>query len=95
MNRMQRVKKTFMSKFTPEVRMRLDELISRYPMKKAALLPALWVMQEVYGGVLTSQAMQETATYLDLPPAEVAGVATFYTMYAKEPLGRHHIRNLP
>ncbi|MDX1931546.1 MAG: NAD(P)H-dependent oxidoreductase subunit E [Capsulimonadales bacterium] len=87
-----------MSKLTPEVTRRLDELISRYPVKKAALLPALWVMQEVYGGVLTSEAMRETAEYLELPPAEVAGVATFYTMYNKERLGRHNIeicQNVP
>jgi NADH-quinone oxidoreductase E subunit len=80
-----------MSKLTPEVTARLDELISRYPVKKAALLPALWVMQEVYGGVLTPEAMRDTAEYLELPPAEVAGVATFYTMYVKEPIGKHHI----
>ena len=87
-----------MSTLPPQVKQRLDELISRYPVKKAALLPALWVMQEVYGGVLTTEAMRETAEYLGLPPAEVAGVATFYTMYVKEPIGKHHIeicQNVP
>lgn len=87
-----------MSNLTDETRARLDELISRYPVKKAALLPALWVMQDVYGGVLTTEAMYETAVYLGLPPAEVAGVATFYTMYVKEPIGKHHIeicQNVP
>jgi NADH-quinone oxidoreductase E subunit len=87
-----------MSKLTPQVKQRLDELISRYPVKKAALLPALWVMQDVYEGVLTPEALREVAVYLEVPPAEVAGVATFYTMYNLEPLGKHHIeicQNVP
>jgi NADH-quinone oxidoreductase subunit E len=80
-----------MKKFDLSTKSRLDELISRYPTKKAALLPALWVAQEVYKGVLTPEAMAEVAEYLELPPAEVAGVATFYTMYNKEPRGKHAV----
>jgi NADH-quinone oxidoreductase subunit E len=80
-----------MPRFTEETKARIDELVSRYPTKKAALLPALWVAQEVYEGVLTPDAMFEVAQHLELPPADVAGVATFYTMYNKEPLGRHNI----
>lgn len=54
-------------------------------------MPALWVAQEVYGGWLPPEAMEEVARHLGLPPAEVAGVATFYTMYNKTPIGRHHV----
>lgn len=80
-----------MGKFDDNVKARLDELISRYPTKKAALLPSLWVAQEVYGGWLPPAAMEEVAAHLELPEAEVQGVATFYTMYNKEPRGRHAI----
>ena len=80
-----------MGKFTDNDRARLDELISRYPTKKAALLPALWVAQEVYGGWLPPEAMEEVAVHLELPTADVQGVATFYTMYNKEPRGQHAI----
>lgn len=80
-----------MTKFTPEHKARLDELVGRYPSKKAALIPCLWVAQEVYGGWLPEQAMQDVADHLELPTAEVAGVATFYTMFNKEPVGRHRI----
>jgi NADH-quinone oxidoreductase subunit E len=80
-----------MTKFDETTRARLDALVARYPTRKAALLPALWVAQEVYGGWLPPDAMQEVADHLGLPPAEVAGVATFYTMYNKEPRGRHAI----
>ena len=80
-----------MSHFSAETIARLDELISRYPTKKAALLPALWVAQEVGGGLLTEAAMAAVAQHLDLPPAEVQGVATFYTMYNKAPRGKFAI----
>lgn len=80
-----------MPRFTEETKARIAELASRYPTKKAALLPALWVAQDVYEGHLTPDAMLEVAQELDLPPADVAGVATFYTMYNKEKLGKHNI----
>ena len=77
--------------FTAEAKQQLDNIIKKYPTKKAALLPALWLAQEQYGGWLPSEAMREVATHLDLPPAEVEGVATFYTMYNKEKIGKFHI----
>ena len=80
-----------MAQFTDETRARIDELVSRYPTKQAALIPALWVAQEVYGGWLPEEAMQNVANHLGLAPAEVMGVATFYTMFNKEPVGRHRI----
>ncbi|MBC8141638.1 MAG: NAD(P)H-dependent oxidoreductase subunit E [Armatimonadetes bacterium] len=72
-------------------RAQIDDIVSRYPNKKAALLPALWVAQEAYNGQLTREAQAEVADYLDLPRAEVEGVATYYTMYNKEAVGKHHI----
>jgi NADH-quinone oxidoreductase E subunit len=77
--------------FSIEAKERLDNIIKKYPEKKAALLPALWIAQEQYGGWLPREAMREVAGYLDLPPAEVEGVATFYTMYNKKPVGKYHI----
>jgi NADH-quinone oxidoreductase E subunit len=74
-----------------EMKDRIEELILRYPTKKAALLPALWVAQEVNGGWLSASAMAEVARLLELPATEVQGVATFYTMYNKSPRGKHAI----
>jgi NADH-quinone oxidoreductase, E subunit len=79
------------SRFDDATKARIDELVARYPNRKAALLPALWVAQEVYGGWLPEEAQAEVADYLGLPRAEVEGVATFYTMYNKKPVGKHHI----
>ena len=77
--------------FSEEAKKTLEKIIAKYPTKKAALLPALWLAQEEYGGWLPPEAMREVAGYLDLPPAEVEGVATYYTMYNKEPIGKFHI----
>lgn len=69
---------------------KIDAILTKYPTKKAALLPALWVAQGEYGWV-PRQAMKDIAEYLDLPAADVEGVATFYTMYNKAPIGKYHL----
>ena len=72
-------------------RAELDALLTRYPTKMAALLPALWMVQEDRGWV-SAEAMAEVAQLLDLTPAYVKGVVTFYTMYHQHPVGRHFIQ---
>jgi NADH-quinone oxidoreductase subunit E len=80
-----------MPRFTDETKARIDEMTARYPTRKSALLPALWVAQEVYDGWLPEEAMQEVADHLGISRAEVEGVASYYTMYNKERVGKHHI----
>jgi NADH-quinone oxidoreductase E subunit len=75
----------------PEGRDRLDKALSRYPEKRAALLPMLGYAQERNGWV-SDENMTEIAGELDLTPAYVRSVATFYTMYNKHPVGRHLIQ---
>jgi NADH-quinone oxidoreductase E subunit len=70
---------------------RLEKVLSRYPDKQAALLPALHIAQEVRGH-LSPETMDEVAERLGLPPAYVRGVATFYTMYNLQPVGRYLIQ---
>jgi NADH-quinone oxidoreductase E subunit len=69
----------------------LDGLLSRYPTKMAALLPALWIIQRERGWV-SADAMVEVAGRLELTPAYVKGVVTFYTMYHQHPVGKHFIQ---
>jgi NADH-quinone oxidoreductase E subunit len=69
----------------------LDAILARYPTKMAALLPALWIVQEERGWV-SERSMTEVAEVLDLTPAYVKGVVTFYTMYHQHPVGRHFIQ---
>jgi len=77
--------------FTGARKAELDELLTRYPTKMAALLPALWIVQETRGWV-SSDAMAEVAELLDLTPAYVKGVVTFYTMYHQHPVAKHFIQ---
>ena len=70
---------------------RLEKAISRYPDKRAALLPMLAYAQERNGWV-SPDSMVQVAEALDLTPAFVRSVATFYTMYNKHPTGRHMIQ---
>ena len=77
--------------FVGERRKQLDELLTRYPTKMAALLPALWMVQEDRGWV-SEAAMAEVADVLALTPAYVKGVVTFYTMYHQHPVGKYFIQ---
>jgi len=72
-------------------RTELDALMTRYPTKMAVLLPALWMVQHDRGWV-SEPGMAEVAHLLDLTPAYVKGVVTFYTMYHQHPVGRHFIQ---
>ena len=74
-----------------EARRELDELITHYPQKMAALLPALWIVQRERGWV-SNEGMAEVAALLDLTPAYVKGVVTFYTMYHQHPVGKYFIQ---
>jgi NADH:ubiquinone oxidoreductase subunit E len=77
--------------FTGERREQLDLILSRYPTKMAALLPALWMVQDVYGWV-SEHAVEEVGQVLELSPAYVKGVLSFYTMYHQHPVGKHFIQ---
>jgi NADH-quinone oxidoreductase subunit E len=64
-----------------------DEIVARYPQKRSALMPLLHAVQE-RDGYVTEEAMAEVAGYIDLTPAEVFGVCSFYSIYKREPTGR-------
>jgi NADH-quinone oxidoreductase E subunit len=77
--------------FEGPYRERLNKIISRYPDKQGALLPALNLAQEIHGH-LTPDDMAIVAEELGLSPAYVRGVATFYTMYNRRPVGKFFIQ---
>lgn len=66
------------------------EIIARYPQPRSALLPMLHLCQAEEGYV-TPDAIALCAEELGLTKAEVAAVATFYTMYKREPVGDYHV----
>jgi NADH-quinone oxidoreductase E subunit len=63
-----------------------------YPDAQSALLPALYLAQQDYGGWLPEGAFDEVAAVMDLPATLVSSVASFYTMFNKKPVGRHLIQ---
>ena len=77
--------------FAGKVREELDTILSRYPTKQAALLPALWVVQRERGWI-SDHNMAEVADVLGITPAYVKGVVTFYTMYHQHPVGRNFVQ---
>lgn len=77
--------------FTGACLQELNDVLKRYPTKMAALLPALWIVQRERGWV-PQEGMDEVARLLDLTPAYVKGVVTFYTMYHQHPVGRKFIQ---
>lgn len=77
--------------FEGEYRQRLEKILTRYPNKRAALLPTLGLAQEIRGYV-SPETMDRVAEVLGLPEAYVRGVATFYTMYNKREVGRHLVQ---
>lgn len=69
----------------------IDEILSRYPVKRSALIPLLYVAQRDKGYV-TEEAMLEIAKLLKLTPPQVYETITFYTMFNLKPVGKFHIQ---
>ncbi len=76
------------AEFPAEARARIEKILTRYPTKQAALLPVLWVAQETWGWI-SKETAEEVARILDVPPAHVDGVLTFYTMFHLRPVGKN------
>ena len=68
----------------------LREIAGRYPEKRSGLLPMLHLVQSAQGKV-TPEAIEACAEILEISAAEVSGVATFYTMYKRRPVGDYHV----
>jgi len=81
------------SPLSEHTRAEIDRWIAKYPAgeKRPAVLAALREAQHQNGGYLTVELMDAVAEYLELEPIAVYEVATFYSMYELEPVGRHSI----
>lgn len=77
----------------PESRAAIDEWVAKYPpeRKQSAVMAALTIAQDQNGGWLTQELLDAVAAYLGLAPIAVYEVATFYSMYDRQPVGRHKI----
>jgi NADH-quinone oxidoreductase E subunit len=77
--------------FTPENQAAFEQTLTRYPTRQAALLPALWLVQR-QAGFISLEAQEYVGQLLDLSPAQVNGVVTFYSMYKQKPVGKYHLQ---
>ena len=81
----------------PETRAEIESLFERYPQKRGALLPAIYLVQAEKGFV-DAESTRELAALFEIAPVEVHEVLSFYNMFYTEPQGRHHVyvcTNLP
>lgn len=79
------------SEFSEMTKKRLEEVIARYPQKRAALLPILHLVQQEVGYISAAEEKQ-VADLLKIKPIQVREVVTFYTMYNRQPVGKYHIQ---
>jgi NADH-quinone oxidoreductase subunit E len=79
-----------MSQWSEATEERAREIISRYPQKRSAVMPLLYLAM-AEDGYLTNEGMEEVARWVGITPAQVHAVASFYTMYKREPTGRYLI----
>jgi NADH-quinone oxidoreductase subunit E len=77
--------------WSDKARADVADALSRYPVKRSAVLPVLWIAQREWGW-LSSAALKLVAETIGLPESEVFGIATFYTMFNMKPVGRHHLQ---
>ena len=86
-----------MIEFSAEAHERFKTTLAKYPEKEAALLPTLWLAQEEFG-YLSFDVMGYVGKLLEIPASKVYSVASFYTMFKKDPTGKFFIqicRTLP
>jgi NADH-quinone oxidoreductase subunit E len=68
----------------------LREIAARYPQPRSGLLPMLHLVQSAQGRI-TPEGIEACAEVLGITTAQVSGVATFYTMYKRKPVGDYHV----
>ena len=80
--------------FKPETEPTIAFWLGKYPedKKRSAVIPMLWLAQKDNQGWLSEPAMREVADRLEMPYIRVYEVATFYTMFRLQPVGKHHIQ---
>jgi NADH-quinone oxidoreductase subunit E len=81
------------AQLSDHVREEIDRWVAKFPpdRKRSAVISALHAVQHENNGYLTTDLMDAVAAYLGLAPIHVYEVATFYSMFETNPVGRHHV----
>jgi len=78
-------------KFTQENLDKIEQETKKYPVRKPAVMAALYIAQE-QNGFISNEVIREVASVLGISAEEVLGVVTFYTMYQQKQMGKYHIQ---
>jgi len=70
---------------------RISTTLSKYPDKRSAVMPILYIAQEEYGHV-SPQGIVEVAEICEMEPTQVKSIAGFYTMYSEKPKGQYWLQ---
>ncbi len=70
---------------------RIEQHLAKYPDKRSAVMPLLYIAQEEYGWV-SPQGIQEVAGLCEMDPTQVKSIAGFYTMYSEREKGRYWLQ---
>jgi NADH-quinone oxidoreductase subunit E len=73
-----------------ELRIEIETAMSKYPQIRSASIPALWAVQRRYGWC-SPEGIREAAAVMGVTPAYLESVASFYDLFATEPVGRHRV----
>jgi NADH-quinone oxidoreductase subunit E len=72
------------------LREQIESAMAKYPQIRSASIPALWAVQRHYGWC-TPEGMRQAAAVMGVTPAFLESIATFYDLFATEPVGRHRV----
>jgi NADH:ubiquinone oxidoreductase subunit E len=75
---------------SPELKAEIEAHLAKYPQKRSAALPALMAAQRAHGWC-SPEAIREVAAVMQVTPAYLSSLATFYDMFNTEPVGRHQV----
>jgi NADH-quinone oxidoreductase subunit E len=77
--------------FSEKAKKKIEEIVSRYPQKEAAILPVLHIIQQEFGSI-SPEVEKMVARILGMKPIRVRELVTFYTMFHRKALGKYHIQ---
>jgi len=80
------------AKFSPEVEAEIDRHLAKYPRKRSAILPVMFIVQREREGYLDPPGVAYIADRLGIRITDVWEVATFYSMINTEPVGKYHVQ---
>ena len=78
------------ARISSETRVKIEAEMEKFPVKRGALLNALYLVQSETG-YISQELAKELAGIFDIQPADVLGVVSFYNMFYEKPQGRHHV----